>query len=76
MLSSNLILIALPVIHALVLQKPHESNDYDRSHSNVRPSQTWYHPSDHPVHALFKRASEENGTTYVPVGSPGTSNLG
>ncbi|KAF8812434.1 glycoside hydrolase/deacetylase [Phlegmacium glaucopus] len=75
MLSFNLILIALPLTHALVLQKLHEYDDHDHSH-NVRislPSQTWYHPQDHPVHALFKRAAEANGTSYAPVGSPAWS---
>lgn len=80
LLSFNLILTALPVIHALVLQKLHESDDYDHALNVLMPppktSQTWYHPKDHPVHALFKRATDDNEAnipSYAPVGSSGTS---
>ena len=78
MLSFNLVLIALPVTYALVLQKPREPGAYDHSH-NIVPtslhSQTWYHPEDHPVHALFRRATDDSADniTYAPVGSPGKS---
>lgn len=72
MLSLNLFLIALPVTHALALPKWH-----DLSRSSVpmaHPSQTWYHSPDHPVNALFRRASDDDAEIiYAPVGSPGKS---
>ena len=72
MLSLNLFLIALPVTHTLALPIWH-----DLSRNSVpmaRPSQTWYQSPDHPVHALFRRASEDDAEIiYAPVGSPGKS---
>ena len=68
MLSLNLILVALGITHAP------ERNDL--SHNNAamsQPSQTWYHPPDHPVHALFGRAPNDSPQNYAPVGSPGKS---
>lgn len=35
---------------------------------------TWFHPPDHPVHALFRRQNgtdlSTDGMNYPPVGSP------
>ena len=73
MFFANLILIVLPVTHALVFPKPHEPDDKLSNIPMSFPKQTWYHPSDHPVHALFKRDDATDNTTYAPVGSPGKS---
>ncbi len=33
---------------------------------------SWYHPRDHPIHALFRRSNiPTDGHFYPPVGSPG-----
>ncbi|KAJ7771364.1 hypothetical protein DFH07DRAFT_804088 [Mycena maculata] len=46
----------------------------DHSHTTAeRLPSTWYHDSDHPVNALFKRAPTTDGITYAEVGSPAWS---
>lgn len=34
----------------------------------------WWHDDEHPVHSLFRRASDD-GTDYPDVGSPGMFSL-
>ncbi|KAJ6630408.1 hypothetical protein B0H10DRAFT_1774810 [Mycena sp. CBHHK59/15] len=62
-------LLLLPLLSAAsVIQY----DSHDHSHANAkRLSSTWYHPSDHPVHALFKRDGSTDGIQYAPVGSDG-----
>ncbi|KAI0638210.1 hypothetical protein C8Q77DRAFT_1153878 [Trametes polyzona] len=49
---------------------PHDTHDHDHSVRRALPN-TWYHPEDHPVHALFRRADEKtDGATYAAIGSP------
>ncbi|KAF7295871.1 Carbohydrate esterase family 4 protein [Mycena chlorophos] len=45
--------------------------DHDHEHRAARQLPgSWYHPDDHPVHALFKRASADtDGVAYPTVGS-------
>lgn len=71
MLSFNLMFIALPVIHALAVQKRHNSTNVPMPLS----SQAWFHPKDHPVHDLFKRGPDDgsDSVNYAAVGSPGES---
>ncbi|KAJ6539347.1 hypothetical protein B0H19DRAFT_1269671 [Mycena capillaripes] len=47
----------------------HRHHDHSHTISKRLPS-TWYHRSDHPVHALFKRDAATDGATYDQVGSP------
>jgi hypothetical protein len=72
MLSLHLILIALPLVHALAtLRKRPEHDNHDQS-NNVPmavPVQAWSHPPDHPVYELFRRGDSD--VNYAPVGSPG-----
>jgi hypothetical protein len=67
----QLILVAFSLVGTLAVPTPHDSHD-GHSH-NVRKSlpNAWYQRRDHPVHALFERATTD-GTDYPTVGTPGT----
>ena len=43
---------------------------YAHEHRGALPD-TWYHPQDHPVHALFRRDILTDGHDYPSVGSQG-----
>ncbi|KAJ6599066.1 hypothetical protein DFH09DRAFT_1129999 [Mycena vulgaris] len=47
----------------------HRHDDHAHTAAKHLPS-TWYHGSDHPVNALFKRGAATDGITYAQVGSP------
>lgn len=49
----------------------------DHSHvaRNKLLPDTWYHPEDHPVYDLFRRAGPTDGATYPVVGSPRKFNI-
>jgi hypothetical protein len=57
----------LVVFFAFALSLPINDNAH---HVHKALPSTWFHPDNHPVHALFKRAPGD-GVTYPPVGSPG-----
>ncbi|KAJ7433845.1 carbohydrate esterase family 4 protein [Mycena galericulata] len=44
-------------------------DNHSHTASKHLPS-SWYHGSDHPVNALFKRGPATDGVTYAEVGSP------
>ncbi|KAI0750852.1 hypothetical protein C8Q80DRAFT_1306961 [Daedaleopsis nitida] len=45
----------------------HPAHDHDDVVNAALPGD-WYHPEDHPVHALFKRG--DDGVNYAAVGTP------
>ncbi|KAF7314992.1 Carbohydrate esterase family 4 protein [Mycena indigotica] len=64
---ASLSLLALPLVSTSTLAvEVHSHNE----HNIARPlSESWYQHDDHPVHALFKRAGNTDGTSYAAVGS-------
>ncbi|XP_006460101.1 hypothetical protein AGABI2DRAFT_219773 [Agaricus bisporus var. bisporus H97] len=64
MLLASLLFI-VPVFSAIVpgTSEPHEPS------LTTSLDARWYHDSDHPVHALFRRGPTD-GVAYAPVGSP------
>ncbi|KAJ7027130.1 carbohydrate esterase family 4 protein, partial [Mycena alexandri] len=64
-----MLVAALCVLPLLTAASPARHDDHEHSHNVAKrlPS-AWFHDSDHPVHALFKRGATD-GVTYPPVGS-------
>jgi chitin deacetylase len=60
-------LLALPPTYATFESSNTEAHDYAPVAKRL-PS-TWHQADDHPVHALFKRQSIDDGVTYATVGS-------
>lgn len=61
---------ALITVQALVIDTPSVYSS-DTGGGDGQPS--WYHPSDHPAHALFRRQNgiPTDGHDYPAVGSSG-----
>ncbi|KAK7044290.1 carbohydrate esterase family 4 protein [Favolaschia claudopus] len=64
-------LLALPLLSYASVYPRHD--DHPHTDSNPLPS-TWYHDSNHPVHALFRRGDNSDGSNYAAVGSQEWSN--
>ncbi|KAI1786526.1 glycoside hydrolase/deacetylase [Ganoderma leucocontextum] len=64
---SLLFLAAATLSAATAVPHDHDSHDHDHALNTALPSR-WYQDEDHPVHALFRRATTD-GVTYPPVGS-------
>ncbi|KAF7344372.1 Carbohydrate esterase family 4 protein [Mycena sanguinolenta] len=61
-------LLALPLLSTAVVHGRHDAHTHIES--KRLPTANWFHESDHPVHGLFRRASEDtDGVTYATVGS-------
>lgn len=63
--------LALPfrLIHAAAV--PLHFDDQNHVQRISESDTSWYHSSDHPAHALFRRQSDpSDGVTYATVGSP------
>ncbi|EAU84787.1 chitin deacetylase [Coprinopsis cinerea okayama7 len=59
----------LPLVSAVTVPALNDRHD---SHEHVQPGalpERWYQDDSHPVHRLFKRATDD-GIAYPPVGSP------
>lgn len=62
-------LVALPICRAVAIPNPTSGAYNDHPHDINPPLPgLWYHTEDHPVNALFRRATND-GVTYAPVGS-------
>lgn len=46
---------------------------HDSHRVEKRLPETWHHPRGHPVHQLFRRASQVDGHQFLEVGSEGRS---
>ncbi|KAJ6495464.1 carbohydrate esterase family 4 protein [Mycena sanguinolenta] len=59
-------LLALPLLSSAALHGRHDAH----AHTDTKrlPTADWFHESDHPVHALFRR-EDTDGVTYPTVGS-------
>lgn len=74
--STILLLFVISSIRAAVITRPndvhdtHEHDVYDKSLPDA-----WYQDPSHPVHSLFRRAGQDDGTNYAVVGTPGDSSL-
>ncbi|KAF7298346.1 Carbohydrate esterase family 4 protein [Mycena kentingensis (nom. inval.)] len=72
---SSLSLLALPLLSTAsspaAAAALHARHDHEHAVARHLPGATWYQRDDHPVHALFKRASTgaTDGVTYAAVGS-------
>ncbi|KAJ7084618.1 carbohydrate esterase family 4 protein [Mycena belliarum] len=63
----TLTVLLLPLFSVVAARNRHS---HDHSHGVAkRLPDAWYHPDDHPVHALFKRGGATDGLTYPAVGS-------
>ncbi|KAK7039785.1 carbohydrate esterase family 4 protein [Favolaschia claudopus] len=61
-------MLALPLLSYASTYPRHNDHSHSHSEANALLSR-WYHDSDHPVHALFRRGNKTDGVTYAAVGS-------
>ncbi|KAJ7700092.1 hypothetical protein B0H17DRAFT_1196088 [Mycena rosella] len=67
-----MLLLAVLLLPLLSTAASRRHDDHVHTTAKRLPS-TWYHRSDHPVNALFKRDAATDGATYAQVGSPAWS---